>query len=294
MTTTAPRKVRAVTQDTPPRPLTQQETLVDLLAQSGRATVPIRTKFVQTGRGKATSPGPLAAFIASHDGRALDAYLFVHALASSSPWDCEYPSGTWIRAFGLAETATMKSARGTVSKIMKRLEERKLIERGRSGRRATVTLLCEDGSGEKYKRPVSKDDTWFHLPHAYWMDEHYRKLSLPAKAMLLVALSLSDDFYLPLEKADPWYGISGDSAGRGLRELGNEGLLEYRQGWVKNQRSDTGWIEQRRYTLTGPYATAARLAAVGQRRTGADAPKRPKRKIRNKKTVKAKPQVGAA
>jgi hypothetical protein len=261
--------VTPVTRNTAPPPLTQQETIEDLLVQSGRDSVPIRTKFVQQGRGKTTKPGPMASFIEAHDVRALDAYLFVHALASSPPWDCEYPSGMWIRAFGLADTATMTSARGAVSKIMKRLEDRKLIQRGRSGRWATVALLCEDGSGAEYKRPVSKDDTWFQLPHAYWLADHYRQLSLPAKAMLLVALSLPNDFYLPLNKADAWYGISADSAGRGLRELADCNLIEVRQRWVKNHRSDTGWIEQRHYTLTGPYSKLAE-GPVGQPNTRAE------------------------
>jgi hypothetical protein len=153
----------------------------------------------------------------------------------------------------------MRSARGVVSKIMKRLEDRALIKRGRSGRLSTVTLLQEDGSGKNYQRPpVADGDTWFNLPHAYWLDEHYRTLSLPAKAMLLIALSLPGVFYLPYEKAKPWYGISADSAGRGLRELEKAGILVSVQKWLKNHRSDTGWVEQRSYMLADPYAKPAR------------------------------------
>jgi hypothetical protein len=242
----------------PPPPVSQQETLTDLLKQAHREAVPIRTTFVQQGRGKATRPGPLASFIASHDERGLDAYLFVHALASGQPWNCEYPSGMWIRALGLSDTATMRSARAVVSKIMRRLEDRKLIRRTRSGRLSAVTLLREDGSGHKYERPVTDGDNWFNLPHEYWLEQHYRTLSLPAKAMLLVALSLPADFYLPYEKAQPWYGISADSAGRGLRELEKADLLVSLPEWVKNHRSDTGWIEQRHYMLLGPYAKTPR------------------------------------
>jgi hypothetical protein len=247
------------TRNTLPPPLSQQETLTDMLKQARRAAVPIRTTFVQQGRGKATTPGPLASFIASHDERGLDAYLFIHALASKDPWDCEYPSGMWIRALGLRDAATMRSARGVVSKIMKRLEDRALIERTRSGRLSRVTLLREDGSGERYERPpVADGDTWFNLPHAYWLDEHYRVLSLPAKVMLLIALSLPGVFYLPYEKAKPWYGISADSAGRGLRELEKVDILVTTQEWVKNHRSDTGWVEQRSYSLVAPYTKIVR------------------------------------
>jgi hypothetical protein len=269
VTTTEVRHAQAAARKAPPPPLSQQETLTDMLKQARRGAVPIRTTFVQQGRGKSTTPGPLASFIASHDERGLDAYLFVHALASKDPWDCEYPSGMWIRALGLRDTATLRSARGVVSKIMKRLEGRALIKRGRAGRMSTVTLLREDGSGKKYERPpVTDGDTWFSLPHAYWLDEHYRTLSLPAKAMLLIALSLPGVFYLPYEKAKPWYGISADSAGRGLRELEKAGFLVTIQQWVKNHRSDTGWVEQRSYVLAGPYAKTARKRRARKNATG--------------------------
>lgn len=86
--------------------------------------------------------------------------------------------------------------------------------------------------------------------------------------MLLIALSLPGVFYLPYEKAKPWYGISADSAGRGLRELEKAGFLVTVQQWVKNHRSDTGWVEQRRYMLAGPYAKTARKRRVGKNSIG--------------------------
>lgn len=113
--------------------LTQRATIEDLLTQSARGIVPIRRSFVQQGRGKDTRPGPLASFVTAHDARALDAYLFVHALASAEPWNCDYPAGTWVRALGLGSSATPASARGAVSKVMKRLEDRNLVKRGRPG-----------------------------------------------------------------------------------------------------------------------------------------------------------------
>jgi hypothetical protein len=230
--------------------------VTDLLREAQRDAVPIRREFVQQGRGEATMPGPLASFVASHDERGLDAYLFVHAVASGPPWECEYPSGMWIRALDLAETATLRSARGLVSKIMRRLQDRKLIRRGRSGRLSAVTLLREDGSGEKYEHPYAEGN-YFKLPHEYWLEGHYRTLSLPAKAILLIALSLPADFYIPYEKAKPWYGLSGDTAGRGLRELQKKGMLAVEPRWVRNHRSDTGWIEQRHYRLLSPYSKQA-------------------------------------
>jgi hypothetical protein len=251
----------------PPAPLTQRETIEDLLAQSGRGIVPIRNAFVQRGRGRSASPGPLASFVTAHDMRALDAYLFLHALASAEPWNCDYPAGTWVRALGLGSNATPVSARGSVSKIMKRLEERNLVKRERSGRYASVTLLREDGSGGVYEHPRSAGDSWLRLPYAYWLEDYFLTLSLPAKAMLLIALSLPDGFFLPSERVGTWYGISSDSAERGLRELREAALFHVNREWIRNQRSDTGWTERRSYTLSGSFSTSARAAAaVGGRR----------------------------
>ncbi len=162
-----------------------------MLAQSGRGIVPIRKTFVQQGeRGKRT-PGPLAGFVSSHDGRGFDAYVFVHALASADPWNCDYPAGMWVRSLGLEDAAEPASARSAVSKVMKRLEDRQLIARSRVGRRASITLLKEDGSGDAYEHPHTAGDgeNWLQLPHAYWLQQFHLSLSLPGKAMLLVALT---------------------------------------------------------------------------------------------------------
>ncbi len=251
----------------PPPPLSQQETIEDLLVRSKRDFVPIRKTFVQIGRGKATQPGPLSTFVSTHDERGLDAYLIVHALASAEPWNCDYPSGTWVRALDLLSDAEPASARSAVSKVMRRLEERGLVSRGRAGRNASITLLREDGSGEPYDHPHSRGETWLQLPYVYWTSELYKTLSLPAKALLLVALSLPDDFPLPAERGPKWFGISADSTERGLRELVNEGLLDYSQNWVRNQRSDTGWIEQRQYRLQGDFSSTSRDALSKRSRT---------------------------
>jgi hypothetical protein len=242
----------------PPAPLSQQDTLEALLDQTKRSFTPIRKTFVQQGRGASTKPGPLSSFLRSHDVRGLDFYLLVHAMASAEPWNCDYPAGTWVRALGLTEGAEPGSARGAVSKITRRLVERNLIARSRTGRTSSLTILREDGSGEPYQHPGRNREAYLKLPHDYWLLGHHAKLTLPAKAMLLVAHHQRDGFYLPAEKALPWYGISGDSAARGLRELRAMGLITCRQEWIENQRSDTGWIEQRRYTLAGPYARTAK------------------------------------
>ncbi len=268
MVTAQKRNGRSATQSTAPPPLSQQETLADMLTQSGRGIVPIRKTFVQQGERGNRGPGPLSTFVGTHDQRGLDAYLFVHALASAAPWNCDYPAGMWVRALGLGNAAEPASARSAVSKVMKRLEDRRLVTRGRVGRTASITLLKEDGSGDSYVHPhnAGTGETWLQLPHAYWTDEFHKTLTLPAKAMLLVALSEPDGFPLPAERVPRWYGISADSAERGLRELRRAGVLEVDEQWVKNAKSETGWTQVRHYTLGGPFSSDARKTAATERR----------------------------
>ena len=227
--------------------------MIDLLTQVKRDAVPMRPAFVQQGKGKATKPGPLASFVSRHDERGLDAYLLIHAMASTPPWDCDYPAVTWIRALGLGEGAERDSALAASSKIMRRLAERRLITRKRVGRRSVIYLLDEDGSGDEYTLPATAKERYFKLPHAYWTERHYETLDLPAKAMLLIALSLRPGFPLPYERGPAWYGLSADSTEKGLRDLQNAGLLDFDHNWLRNVRSETGWTEQRLYSLTGPY-----------------------------------------
>lgn len=259
----------------PPPPISRHETLVDLLAQAKRDSVPIRNTFVQQGKGKTTKPGPLASFVSKHDERGLDAYLFVHALASADPWNCDYPSTTWIRALGLADSAEPASAQAAVSKIMKRLEDRKLIARDRVGRTSSITLLTEDGTGQAYVHPATAKQQYLKLPHVYWIERHYETLTLPAKAVLLIALSLRSRFPLPYERGPAWYGLSADSTERGLRDLERTGILGYDQEWIKNHRSPTGWVEQRLYTLRAPYLPTPRKRITAKKAAPKKTIKRP-------------------
>lgn len=246
-----------------PDPLGRQERVELLLAQTRRRIVPIRRSFVQQGHGPETRPGPLAKFLTAHDDRGLEAYLLVHAMAAAEPWNCRLPSDAWVSALGLADAATPSSARSAVSKIMGRLQKRKLIKRVRSKRLSDVILLKEDGFGDPYERPLKdqEEDRWLQLPHAYWLEGHYKTLHLPAKIMLLIALSRPDGFRMPYDSVSTWYGISSDSAEEGLRTLRGTGLISVERNWVKAPRSETGWTEELTYTLQGSFSTAERRKA---------------------------------
>lgn len=266
MTTDNGAVLRQAIRSGQPAPLGQQETIEGLLRGFRRQFVPIRKSFVQQGRGMDTQAGPLAAFLTGRDSRGLDAYLLLHAMACAAPWNCDLPSGFWVRALGIVDptksgVAALNPARPTVSKIMRRLVDRQLVDRARVKRRSSLILLREDGSGAPYKHPHATKEQWFQLPHDYWYDGYYRTLSLPAKVMLLIALERPDGFNLPQRKAPRWYGVSEDTADRGLRELRTVGLLRRKEDWVVSRRSDIGWTQQWKYSLQGAFSDAARSKA---------------------------------
>lgn len=230
---------------------TSQETLLWLLKKSKRqGTVPVHNCFLQTGKGRSVTPGPLAAFVSAGRQTALDLYLLGLLLASGKPYNVAQPSGVWSRILGVG---TPETAASTISKQWKWLEEQKLIARaGRRGQYAEIVMLREDGSGDPYV-PGLRGGNWFHVPFEYWTDHWFGKLSLPAKAVLLIGLSLLDDFVLPETKAPAWYGISPDTAGRGLRALREHGLLKVRRLQKPSEGAPRGFTVQHHYTLAPPF-----------------------------------------
>ena len=229
-----------------------------VLRSAKRQGVPIRKTFVQQGRGRAdTKPGPLAGLVSRGDERGLDAYLLLHAAASAAPWDCTWPSETWVHLLDLTSSTTGDSAKAAVSKVFARLAKtHMLVDVGRVGRRSSVVLLKEDGTGDSYTRPVTGGDAWFTLPHSYFLKGYDQSLSLPAKAMLLVALHLKDDAWLPSEYAKEWFGISPTTARAGLAQLVEKGLLTETRRYIPDMKSPTLWAEKVSYRRAGPMRNA--------------------------------------
>jgi hypothetical protein len=212
---------------------------------------------VQRGIRRSPEPGPLADFVRRHDDRALELYLLFLAVASAPPWNVDESAKVWARALHLGATPGAVSG---ISKIWKRLEDRHLVARTRVRRRASIIALREDGSGEPYAHPGISREPYFKLSFEYWTAEEawYRKLRLAEIAMLLIGLSLGREFSLPYQKARPWYGISADTAERGLQSLRDRGLLSMRTEFKEAPLSPDGYTEQRLYTLQPPFHPGAR------------------------------------
>ena len=238
------------------RPIaTADETVDGILDQARRAETPLRRTFLQ-GPDDPT-PGPLQTFVTNSDHRGLLLYLLVLGKASSEPWDATLAAAVWARALGM-ECPQSATATSMISKTWKRLEDRRLIRRERYRRRARVYLLNEDGAGDPYTHPGEARDNYLKLPHAFWRtgpddDRWYRVLALPEVAMLLIALSLNDEFRLPAEDIPDWYGISADTAGRGFKGLIGHGLLDVKKHYKSAPLSPAGYTADHLYTLQQPF-----------------------------------------
>jgi hypothetical protein len=71
--------------------------------------------------------------------------------------------------------------------------------------------------------------------------------------MLMISLSLKPDFALPIDQVPKWYGVSSNSAQRGLNELRERGVLTYREKRRDSWDGPDGYVLENRYTLTGPF-----------------------------------------
>lgn len=240
-------------------PVLTRQTQVDLIIDGAhrKSAVQIRKTFVQQGPQDKPQPGPLARIVRRGDERALDLYLLMRLLGVKDPYDATLPAEAWARALVLEGESGLR----TVSRTWTRLVRYKLVRRGRAKDMARMTPLMEDGSGDKFERPTGHaGDVYLSLPLEYWKapGAWYERLNLPAKAMLLISLSLAPGFPLPSKQAKPWYGISADTAERGFAQLREFGLIGYTERYKPALRSKLGYTTERRYTLNAPFKVAQR------------------------------------
>lgn len=249
-----------------PAPATADDTRRALLERSHRVFVPIPKPFIQQPPhpGLTDRRGPLAEFVTRRDVRALKALLLLHAVTSSGAgpdgWSTTLALPVWARAFDTVTTAQGPAANSGASKILTRLEKRRLITRQHAGssRKVRVTLLAADGSGGKYTRPtgLTADDRFLKLSHRFWLDGWDKRLSLPGLAMLLVALHERPTFSLATEHMPEWYGWSADTAERGFAELCDLKILSVTRRWRSEPLAPEGLTFYNEYTIEPPFDSA--------------------------------------
>jgi hypothetical protein len=251
--------------------------LVTAAKRKGGAT-PIRRGFVQPDdRNLRPQGGPLAALVRNRDRRALILFLLVLTSASKAPFNVSRDSTLWSRALDLG---TGRSGREAISKTWQRLRALNLVEVTRVKRKADVTPLREDGSGEPYDYPdpnKTSQDRYLRLPVEFWLDGWYATLSLPAIAMLLVLLAEKPDVVLPLNRVPDWYGLSRSTAQRGFDELESVGLLRSYAEQRVEPLSPLGFTFDHHRRLAGSFAQAPGTGSKGvkskvRKRSGATSP----------------------
>ena len=235
------------------------------LARATRPWLPLRAAFLHPPKARGGT-GPLAAIVESRRETALDLLLFAHAMQPIADDPIVASSSAWASANGLPKRP---GNRALVSRSWTWLESQRLVRTVARGQWRGIQILREDGSGAPWISPHAEQVPYFRIPHAYWHAGFARDLSLQAKAILLIALSLQPEsqeeadadtfFELPVDRGSQWYGLSQRTVRRGLRELRAEGLL---RTWVEERespRSPIGKTFDRRHSLN-------RLEAIGDRR----------------------------
>lgn len=233
---------------------TRKDTIRAFVERSKRVrAVGIRQSFLQPGRGRRAGAGVLADFVKRKDHLALDLYLLLLLRGRGARFGGHFvdvEAGTWIRALGLEG----KAANQLLSRALRRLEDRNLIRRVKSRKGVKVQLLKEDGSTNRYSPPSGgRNDPYFQLPFEYWLEDHYRTLRTPGKAMLLIALGEQDEFELQVTRVPSYYGISAETADRGFEELVRAGLALFDQRSVKDPMHPAGKRTVKFWHLVGPY-----------------------------------------
>ncbi|GGL33874.1 hypothetical protein GCM10010095_19050 [Streptomyces anthocyanicus] len=245
-----------------PATLGQPETIKLILERSQRPTrtVPIRRAFLQrdVSKSRSKSSGALAELVRRSGKRPLDLYLLLSAVTSGGDFSVTEWSTTWARSVGIFDETAGTAA---VSRAWKVLKELNLITRARGeGGKSTITKLHEDGSGRPYTSPgEGTGDPYFQLPYEYWDKGWHNTLSLPGKAMLLIASNQRKlKFTLPQERMSDWYGVSADTAGKGIRELMNHGILvQVGDEWFDTLRTRSGRGTRPVYGLWPPFTPRA-------------------------------------
>ena len=235
------------------------------LLGSTRRTVPLRRSFVQQPPRMKERIGPLARFVTGRDPRGLRAYLLLVA-AGSAPDNTHttvLDTLVWARLFDPQLPATDQAARMAARRVLKRLQQRSLIDysQRQGSSKATVTLLREDASRQAYSRPGSSGDAYLRLTMQFWLQGLDAKLDLPALAMLLAVAAEPSWCAFPAERMLQWYGWSADTTLRGLQTLTRSGMVKRRATSKAAPLTPSGSTLVYQYMLTEAMRSSAPVGA---------------------------------
>jgi hypothetical protein len=243
------------------------DTRVDFLRRSGRGYTVIRHIFRQLPDTCPNRVSVLGPMVTARKRRSVQLYLL---LLTAWPWleqrDEPLQALVWARALTADKGRIWKPSH--VSAAWTDLESRGLVSRRRLSRGVVVEPRREDGQ-EPYTSPGRKKndrfESYFTLPAEFWTEEWFEKLTLPGLAMLLIIAGETSEpdrreVWLTNEDAADWYGLSPRSVEAGIKDLATHGLVDERTEWTKAPLSPVGATKRHWYSLTGAFATEARLA----------------------------------
>ncbi|MCE5292051.1 MAG: hypothetical protein LLG14_22805 [Nocardiaceae bacterium] len=239
-----------------------------------RFGVPIRRAFVSRSGSGASSP--LGDLMSSRSSRAgggrggkqrLALLLTALWVNSRDPYSSQRPASWWADMIGLSDPSSQAATR-SVKANLKELADRKfiLLEPGRNGYPATVTLLSELGSGAPYSRPrLDAHPNYFRVPETLWTrNSLIGKLDARGLAMYLILAS----YHNAEMKSETWFsersfrerhGLAEATRLGGLNQLVNLGVANMHQVFPNVQTPD-GYrtVKRRYYELTPDFAPPPR------------------------------------
>lgn len=246
-----------------------KEARTDLLDAAKREYFPLRKEFVQRPKGVTDlrgRPVPRASklydLVNSRNQLALDFYLLLHALQpilEGTP----LPLATWAHIMSVKRPVTATA----VTRAIATLQKLDLVVREDDSRSPVIRLLDEDGSGDDYVKPGTTEEAgpgYFTVPHAYWNTGLSEKLTMPGKAMFLIALAETHSpqklaFSIAVERVPDWYGISERTAERGYRELIVKAkVMSFKVKKIADRRHPAKRREEYWRALDAPYSNTSR------------------------------------
>lgn len=244
--------------------LSPGETRRALFARAKLGFARIEKAFVQLDEypdGEKSRGSVLGKLVTGKKARALDLLLTVHALSpilEGSP----LPLITWAQV--LSSDEHLWTTR-TISTAFRDLQKMDLLDLSGPKQQPVIELKREDGSGDPHQEVKSENGRgFFTIPFEYWTDGDITRLSLPAKALLLIILKETQDpkgkltVTMPVARAQAWYGISERTAERGYLELAQRLLIQQKVQKINDPQHPAGRREVVHRAPIGAYSTANR------------------------------------